>query len=165
MFQVMAHLRRGLAATGLTDDDATFNNNNARRSTSFGRSPSTGGHGSPNSSFSRKASLARSFTKRGRSENAKEEAVRSEAKRLERQRGALARVATSNSLHRDAIERANSAEVASRSFTRKSAVSAATGCLISTVLGGSPGSFKRKEMSRGAGRRMGASSWDDELAC
>ena len=83
--EVMAHLRRGLEATGLLDEfegDAT----------------SPGGRGS------RASALARSFTRKRKAEKKAERARADEKKDKDYRRASLAQVAMSNKAQRDMIE-------------------------------------------------------------
>ena len=92
--EIVAHLRRGLEATGLLDDFI------GAPGSSFGRGGSSfkGGESASKSSF--KSACARSFTRRGNSEQRQQAAAEKEAAH---KRASLARVATSNALQRDAI--------------------------------------------------------------
>jgi hypothetical protein len=140
--EIMMHLRRGLAATGLSEDDevASFNNSSTTKSNSLSRS------------FTRVRSFtrARSFAK---DDDLKQQEQKEKAQN--RLRASLSMVATSNAFQRTLIEKVNREE---QSMRRTSVVGAAS-TVASSILGGKQ-SFKKSKSPTKV-----ASQEEDPLAC
>lgn len=137
--EIMTHLRRGLEATGLSEDTQSF-----KRQKAMNRS------------------FTRSFTRRRRDANDQEERKQ---RAEERRRASLSNVAASNMLERAAISEIN-AKQEEGSMNRKTLAAAS---MVAFIAGGSSSFKKKSASSFTRGRGSSDSSFssnaDDPLAC
>lgn len=148
--EIMAHLRRGLAATGLSEDDenASFSNSCKK-----------------NSSLSRSFTRVRSFTRK----KGVPDAIAEEQRQLEqrekaqdRLRSSLSMVAASNAIQRTIVEKINREEQPQR---RASIVGATGTALAASLLGGKSQSFQKQESKSPSKIQTPKEEEDDPLAC
>jgi len=148
--EIMGHLRRGLAATGLSEDDESSFSNSFKKSSS---------------SLSRSFTRVRSFTrKRGEADSkaGEQRQLEQREKAQDRLRSSLSMVAASNAFQRTIVDKINREEQPQR---RASIVGATGMGLAASLLGGKPQSFQKKESKSPSNSQTPKQDEDDPLAC